>query len=163
MEPVADASASCDEGVPLGAGGGVAAAAPSEALGDREERGAAALEPGDAASPAASELVSFRPTAQKNVLDDWLHRGPSLYDVPLYLYARYFERMRKPNRSASMAGFQRRFGASFMFDEHYELSSHYVQIRRRMPHRVRHIGPNCPRAAANSGEDNAMYKSLFSP
>ena len=112
-------------------------------------------------SLAKPKLVSFQPTAQKSILDDWLHRGPSLYDVPLFLYARHFERVQKPKCSTSLSNFQRRFGAFFHFDHHYELSPLYVQIRRQRQRRVRIVGPNCPRASVCKGEDNAMYKSLF--
>ena len=84
-----------------------------------------------------------------------------LTDMPLYQYCRYMERVRKPTGVGSLAAFARRFGTFLLFDQHYELSTNYVQIRRKRPHRVRVVGPNCPRATVNNGEDSSLYNSLL--
>ncbi len=106
-----------------------------------------------------SKVLTFQPSEVKNIIDDWLHRGEELHDMDLYSYAGYIERVRRP--SASHVAFRRRFGRVFLFVEHYDLSGHYMQVRRKRPHRVRIVGPNCPRISVNEGEDNALYKSLL--
>ncbi|MDP7179354.1 MAG: hypothetical protein QF749_13805, partial [Verrucomicrobiota bacterium] len=126
--------------------------------GEDEEQERAADAPAAAAEPT---LLTFQPSEVKNIIDDWLHRGEALHDIDLYWYARYIERVRRPSDHSALATIRLRFGRVFLFDEHYDLSSHYMQIRRKRPHRVRIVGPNCPRVSVNDGEDNASYKSLF--
>ncbi len=80
--------------------------------------------------------------------------------MPLCIYDRCIERVREPTGHCSLDAFSRRFGAFLLFLGHHELSANYAKVLRKRPHRLRIVRPNCPQAAVNGGEDNAMYKPL---
>lgn len=92
--------------------------------------------------------------------DDWLHRGVQLRDMQYYHYSRHVERLEIPYKG-SMDNTYRRHDGIFFFEEHYKLSTTYVQILRRNARTVRVAGPQCVRRDVNEGEDNAIYKSCF--
>ena len=126
--------------------------------------------PEDAEEPDATELHAANPARLQmfgkstSLRDDWLHRGERLQDMQLWQYARYIERHRRP-RGGDAEALHRRVGELFLFATHYTpVQAHYVQVLRRIPHRVRVVGPNCSRTCVNQGEDNAQYKAvLFMP
>ena len=57
--------------------------------------------------------------------DDWLHRGPFLYDFDLHTYVRYVHRVPRPRKPRNEET-QRRMPL-FLFDSHYVLAQQYVQ------------------------------------
>ena len=85
--------------------------------------------------------------------DDWLHRGPYLYDVGFHTYAEYVDRVRLPRKSP--AGKQ-----LFLFEPHYILSRTYCQqitTPARLPvlEALRFVPPG-----EGMAEENALYKHL---
>ena len=93
--------------------------------------------------------------------------------MDFYHYSCYVERIAKPhitNRSEhadacrQLSKFASHVGRLFPFEQHYPISSGYVQVFRAKGYIPRIVGPSCPRTAVNQGEDNALYKSiLFTP
>ena len=92
--------------------------------------------------------------------DDWLHRGQTLSDMDFYHYARYIERAELPRKGTPEA-FLHKVGVYHHFASHYTLSCTHVQVLRLCPRTVQNVGPQCKRASANKGEDNAMYKAYY--
>lgn len=82
-----------------------------------------------------SKNLIFRATT--SAFDDWLHRGPFLYDLPFEMYVCFIERVRKPNQTASRHKY-------FLFDEHYDMSRLYCQTLRAEPVLGRLVGSDCP-------------------
>ena len=100
-----------------------------------------------------------------SVHDDWLHRGPYLYDMDIHTYIRFIQREERPRKAAKDKGDV--IGRSthvFLFDEHYELAPTHWQTlghagcKRTLP--VLEALKCAPPTKGNS-EENAMYKSLL--
>ena len=94
--------------------------------------------------------------------DDWLHRGPALYDMDLNTYASHVERTEKPMlHAATTSQPHGKSGLVVPFDAHYKLAGHYAQrVKRRSTAITRYVGPNCERETVNEGEENAAYKAF---
>ena len=93
--------------------------------------------------------------------DDWLHRGPFLYDLDFHTYVEYVHR--EPRAKNARAKDSERHQDLFLFDAHYSLAESYVQAldTQGQCKVVVLEALKCPSPAANAGEDNAVFKSLI--
>ena len=93
--------------------------------------------------------------------DDWLHRGPFLFDMDFHTYMRYTERTPRP-KDSKMSDADR-VQHVFLFDSHYALAaSHWQQlITDGVAKLVVMEALKCPAPSLNNGEDNAVFKSLI--
>lgn len=93
--------------------------------------------------------------------DDWLHRGPFLYDLDFHTYVEYVHR--EPRAKRAQAKDSERHQDIFLFDAHYSLAESYVQTldTQGQCKVVVLEALKCPSPAANAGEDNAVFKSLI--
>ena len=85
--------------------------------------------------------------------DDWLHRGPYLYDLPFHTYTEYVDRVRIPGQCPSDTQL-------FRVESHYALSGSYCQMIHtpaRIPvlEALRFMPPG-----EGTAEDNALYKHI---
>ena len=88
-----------------------------------------------------------------SIHDDWLHRGPYLFDMCFYVYCEYVQRERKSGLVTKQP--------VFLFEPHYELGKTYVQLIS-WPARLPVMEAlKCPSPAVGDGEDNAIYKSIL--
>ena len=96
-----------------------------------------------------------------SVRDDWLHRGPALYDMDLNTYVSHVEREEKPLFDAATSAPLRNAGLLIPFEAHYKLAGNYAQrVKLRATVITRYVGPNCERETVNEGEENAAYKAF---
>ena len=96
-----------------------------------------------------------------SVRDDWLHRGPVLYDLDLNTYVVHVQREEKPLVHAANPTQQRGLGPLIPFDARYKLSRNYAQrVKLRSTSITRYVGPNYERETVNEGEENAAYKAF---
>ena len=93
--------------------------------------------------------------------DDWLHRGPFLFDMDFHTYMRFT--VRRPRPKDQKVCDVDRAQHCFFFDEHYALStSHWQQlITDGNAKLVVMEALKCPLPTLNNGEDNAVFKSLI--
>jgi len=99
-------------------------------------------------------------TNTTSVYDDWLHRGPFLADLDLHTYVAHVYRCPRPTK-ARVADAQR-VEHVFAFDDHYELAqTHWQQLQTHGHGALPMLEAlRCPPPDMNSGEDNAVYKTL---
>ena len=93
--------------------------------------------------------------------DDWLHRGPFLFDVDFHTYMRFVER--KPRSRTQKVTDVDRIEHCFLFDSHYALAGSYWQhwVTEGKSRLVVMEALKCPLPNLNKGEDNAVFKSLI--
>ena len=93
--------------------------------------------------------------------DDWLHRGPFLFDMDFHTYMRFTVRRLRPKEQKVCD--VDRAQHCFFFDEHYALStSHWQQlITDGHSKLVVMEALKCSLPTLNNGEDNAVFKSLI--
>ena len=93
--------------------------------------------------------------------DDWLHRGPFLFDMDFHTYMRFT--IRKPRAKDHKVTDVDRAEHCFLFDSHYALAaSHWQQlVTEGHAKLVVMEALRCPLPSLNNGEDNAVFKSLF--
>ena len=97
------------------------------------------------------EMKTLRTTTSTN--DDWLHRGPYLYDLPLHTYAEYIDRIRRPRVPPPE-------GRVFLFEPHYALARTYCQ-RIKTPARIPVLEAlKFAPPGKDTEEENAMYKHI---
>ena len=99
-------------------------------------------------------------TNTTNGYDDWLHRGPFLFDFDLHTYVSYVQRTPRPLKARLLD--TQRVEHVFAFDDHYELAkSHWQQLKTRGKSTLPMLEAlRCPPPDMNNGEDNAVYKTL---
>ena len=98
------------------------------------------------------EMKTLRATTSAH--DDWLHRGPYLYELPFHTYVEYVDRISFNSRNASNDK------QIFLFEAHYALSGDYCQ-RIRTPARTPVLEAlKFPPPGETTKEENAMYKLL---
>jgi hypothetical protein len=108
--------------------------------------------------PTTELLIPHISTSNR---DDWLHRGPDLFDMNWFTYVKFFERVRRPKSvSRRMDGYK-----FFPFEEHYALAARYCQKLRANPRVIpRTVGAQCVPDNVENGEPHALYKAtLFTP
>ena len=93
--------------------------------------------------------------------DDWLHRGPFLYELDFHTYVRYVHReplARNPRKQDAD-----RKKPVFLFDSHYALAKEYMQeLDTQGTCKVVVLEAlKCPSPELNHGEDNAAFKSIL--
>lgn len=93
--------------------------------------------------------------------DDWLHRGPFLYELDFHTYVRYVHReplARNPRKQDAD-----RMKPVFLFDSHYALAKEYMQeLDTQGTCKVVVLEAlKCPSPELNHGEDNAAFKSIL--
>jgi len=105
------------------------------------------------------DIVALEATT--SVHDDWLHRGPFLFDMDLHTYTRFT--VRKPYAKDRKVSDVDRAQHCFRFDSHYALAaSHWQQLVTDGHARLVVMEAlKCPLASLNNGEDNAVFKSLI--
>jgi len=93
--------------------------------------------------------------------DDWLHRGPYLFDMDFHTYMRFT--VRRPRPKQLKVSDVDRAEHSFLFDSHYALAaSHWQQlVTEGHAKLVVMEALKCPLPNLNKGEDNAVFKSLI--
>ena len=98
-----------------------------------------------------------------SIHDDWLHRGPYLYDMDLHNYIRFIQREERPQGEKGGAVIGRRTHV-FLFDDHYVLArSHWQTLGHSSCKRTLPVveAINCPPPSKDS-EDNDIHNSLLS-
>lgn len=91
-----------------------------------------------------------------SIQDDYLHRGPQLMDMTLYVYAMHVKRVPRHKLIAQTSEI-------FFFEPHYSLFGSFAQKLRLYAAVPRLIGPTIPNAVQDE-ETNAMIKAiLFTP
>ena len=83
---------------------------------------------------------------------NWLHRGPFLRSMPLFVYAAKVRRVTKPKSLQKNV-------LHFPFDSHYLLSTMYCQTLSLQSWVPRLIGPHLP--LPEEAEDHAAYMSML--
>ena len=93
--------------------------------------------------------------------DDWLHRGPFLFDMDFHTYIRFT--VRRPRAKDLKVSEVDRAEHYFLFDSHYALAaSHWQQlVTDGHAKLVVMEALKCPLPSLNNGEDNAVFKSLM--
>ena len=93
--------------------------------------------------------------------DDWLHRGPFLFDMDFHTYMRFT--VRRPRPKDMKISDADRTEHVVLFDSHYALAaSHWQHLDTQgRPKLVVMEALKCPPPNLNSGEDNAVFKSLI--
>ena len=82
---------------------------------------------GDQAEPFEDGLDITALEATTSAHDDWLHRGPFLFDLDFHTYIRYT--LRKPRPNDLRITDADRVEHVFLFDSHYALAaSHWQQL-----------------------------------
>jgi len=97
-----------------------------------------------------------------SLYDDWLHRGPYLYEMDLHNYIRFIQREQKPEGERGGSVIDRGTHV-ILFDEHYVLArTHWQTLGHGSCMRVLPVleALKCP-PPSKDNEDNAIYKSLF--
>jgi hypothetical protein len=114
-----------------------------------------------AADCAQDELDITALEATTSAHDDWLHRGPFLFNVDFHTYMRFA--VRRPRLNLLMATDADRAEHLFLFDAHYALAdSHWQQlVTEGVSKLVVMEALRCPPPSLNNGEDNAAFKSLI--
>ena len=108
-------------------------------------------------SRAEAEIHVFKSTT--SIIDDWLHRGPTLIDFTLDQYVMDIERVKVTFESAMDCQ-----SIVIPFEQHYALSKIYAQRRRIRKVLPRIVGPQCGPKKDNDGESHALYMHLlFTP
>ena len=95
--------------------------------------------------------------------DDWLHRGPYLYEMDLHNYVRCIQREERP-RSEKAGSVIDRGTHVFLFDKHYVLArSHWQTLGHSSCKRTLVVleALKCAPPTKGNREDNAIYKSLI--
>ena len=107
------------------------------------------------------ELVVTGLDATTSAHDDWLHRGPFLFDMDFHTYMRFT--VRKPRPRHLKVSDVDRAEHCFLFDSHYALAaSHWQQlVTEGHAKLVVMEALKCPLPSLNNGEDNAVFKSLI--
>ena len=120
-----------------------------------------AIENNDALQSFEEDLDITALEATTSAHDDWLHRGPFLFDMDFYTYMRFT--VRKPRPKNIQVFDVDRSEHCFLFDSHYALSaSHWQQlITEGHAKLVVMEALKCPLPSLNNGEDNAVFKSLI--
>ena len=105
------------------------------------------------------ETVTFQETTSPH--DDWLHRGPYLFELDFYTYITFV--MRKPRAMHVKVADVQRVEDIFFFDAHYALAASYVQVLKTHGDCTVPVleALKCPAPDVNNGEDNAVFKSLI--
>jgi len=105
------------------------------------------------------DISSFEATTSAH--DDWLHRGPFLFDMDFHTYMRFT--VRKPRPKNVQISDADRVEHVFLFDSHYALSaSHWQELQTIGCCRLVVMEAlRCPPPSLNNGEDNAVFKSLI--
>ena len=93
--------------------------------------------------------------------DDWLHRGPFLFDMDFHTYMRFTVRKPRPRHLKVSEVDQAEH--CFLFDSHYALAaSHWQQLVTDGHAKLIVMEAlRCPLPSLNNGEDNAVFKSLI--
>ena len=93
--------------------------------------------------------------------DDWLHRGPFLYELDFYTYVRHVHRAPKAKKSRIEESERKAY--LVLFDAHYALADSFVQELDLQGQCtvVALEALKCPTPDLNNGEDNAAFKSLL--
>ena len=166
-DPVEDAAASDDDpfqddcsddtngGMVDDDGSGGVHAAPST------ERIEVKVEPLSDDEPAEDNVNISALSHTTSAHDDWLHRGPFLYDLDFHTYVEYVHR--EPRAVRARVTDAKRQQDIFLFDAHYALANSYVQTldTQGQCKLVVLEALKCPSPATNNGEDNAVFKSLI--
>ena len=90
----------------------------------------------------------FVPTAvhaTTTAVDDWLHRGPFLEPLPLFVYMQHVQRVPKSQRVRTGGGMH------FAFDAHYAMSALYNQTVSPFSMIPRLVGPAAHSTTATKG------------
>ena len=113
------------------------------------------------AEPLEEELNITALEATTSAHDDWLHRGPCLFDMDFHTYIRFT--VRKPRPKDFKVSDADRAEHIFLFDSHYALAtSHWQQlVTDGHAKLVVMEALKCPLPSLNNGEDNAVFKSLI--
>lgn len=93
--------------------------------------------------------------------DDWLRRGPFLYDFDFHTYVRCVRRVPRPRNICNEGGHRR--VPLFLFDSHYVLAQQYVQeldVQGQCEVVVLEALKS-PSSDLNNGEDNSAFKSVL--
>ena len=93
--------------------------------------------------------------ATTTVVDDWLHRGPFLDALPLFVYMQHVQRVPKSQRVFTAGGMY------FEFDAHYAMSALYQHTMLRFMMVPRLVGPNCPEYDTADGEGYARWHAAL--
>ena len=119
------------------------------------------VEPLSDEEPAEETIKVTALTQTTSAHDDWLHRGPFLFDLDFYTYVEYVHR--EPRAMRTQTTDMERQQEIFLFDTHYALANSYVQAldTQGQCKVVVLEALKCPPPAANNGEDNAVFKSLL--
>ena len=119
------------------------------------------LDAGAMAEPFEEDLDISALEATTSAHDDWLHRGPFLFDMDFHTYIRYT--VRKPRPKDLKISDADRAEHVFLFDSHYALAaSHWQQlVTDGLAKLVVMEALKCPSPSLNNGEDNAVFKSLI--
>ena len=93
--------------------------------------------------------------------DDWLHRGPFLYELDFHTYVRHVHRQQRPKKPRNDE--RQRRTPLFLFYSHYVLAESFVQVLDVQGQcTVVVLGAlKCPSPEMNNGEDNAAFKSVL--
>jgi hypothetical protein len=93
--------------------------------------------------------------------DDWLHRGPFLFDMDFHTYIRFTVRKPRPKQLEIFDA--DRTDHVFLFDSHYALAaSHWQHLDTHGRNKLVVMEAlKCPQSSLNNGEDNAVFKSLI--
>ena len=94
--------------------------------------------------------------ATTSIHDDWLHRGPFLFDMDFHTYLRFTVRMPRPKKSRLLM--QRALSTSFFSNltthlQHRIGNSWSLRARKA----CRHGGVKWPSPILNKGEDDAVF------
>lgn len=115
-------------------------------------------EDGEGAEEDEMGFQALRETTSPH--DDWLHRGPFLFDLDVHTYVRFVHRV-------DLADYRgqtdlQRADDVFAFDAHYALAGRYGQKLDRHTNRLVVMEAlKCPSPELNCGEDNAAYKCVI--
>ena len=119
------------------------------------------IEVDNAADCAQDDLNITAFEATTSAHDDWLHRGPFLFEMDFHTYMRFA--VRKPRPKKQRATDADRAEHHFLFDAHYALAeTHWQQlVTEGVSKLVVMEALRCPPPGLNNGEDNAVFKSLI--
>ena len=119
------------------------------------------LDDGAKAEPLEEDLEISALETTTSPHDDWLHRGPFLFDMDFHTYIRFT--VRKPRPKQLQIFDADRTEHVFLFDSHYALAaSHWQHLDTHGRNKLVVMEAlRCPQSSLNNGEDNAVFKSLI--
>ena len=112
-------------------------------------------------SELEEELVISTFNVTTSAHDDWLHRGPFLFDMDFHTYIRFT--VRRPCPKEMKISDADRIEHVFLFEPHYALAASHWQllVTEGVSKLVVMEALRCPPPSLNNGEDNAVFKSLI--